>query len=290
MGDKVSAEALVERQASLHWSEPTLLQYTSGSTSAPKGALLNHRYVLNVGNAKFRRMGVGEGDAVLSTQPIYHIGGSCAAVPTPVSLGCIMVIPKFYEAERVMQLIERERCMSRTGMPAMFIMEMNHPNFAKYDLSSLKTASCTGTAEMREKIRDKMGIEFIMSAFSSTEAGGTHGDWRESWELRANTCGKPYVGTEFEIRDPDTNAVMGPGEAGEDFHSRLVDDERLFQAAGTDGADQGRGRVRSHRRPRHDRRGRLSPFPGSLQEHAARRWRECRCRGNRVDASHASAR
>ena len=217
MGDKVSAEALVERQASLHWSEPTLLQYTSGSTSAPKGALLNHRYVLNVGNAKFRRMGVGEGDAVLSTQPIYHIGGSCAAVPTPVSLGCIMVIPKFYEAERVMQLIERERCMSRTGMPAMFIMEMNHPNFAKYDLSSLKTASCTGTAEMREKIRDKMGIEFIMSAFSSTEAGGTHGDWRESWELRANTCGKPYVGTEFEIRDPDTNAVMGPGEAGEIF-------------------------------------------------------------------------
>ena len=111
MGDKIPAEALAERQASLHWSEPTLLQYTSGSTSAPKGALVNHRYVLNVGNAKFRRMGVGEGDAVLSTQPIYHIGGSCAAVPTPVSLGCIMVIPKFYEAERVMQLIERERCM-----------------------------------------------------------------------------------------------------------------------------------------------------------------------------------
>lgn len=216
-GKAVTDTALDERQASLHWSEPTLLQYTSGSTSAPKGALLNHRYVLNVGNAKFRRMGVGEGDAVLSTQPIYHIGGSCAAVPTPVSLGCIMVIPKFYEAERVMQLIERERCMSRTGMPAMFIMEMNHPNFAKYDLSSLRTASCTGTAGMREKIRDRMGIEFIMSAFSSTEAGGTHGDWQESWELRANTCGKPYVGTEFEIRDPETGQVMAAGEAGEIF-------------------------------------------------------------------------
>lgn len=217
LGASVEGSALAERQASLHWSEPILLQYTSGSTSAPKGALLNHRYVLNVGNAKFRRMAVGEGDAVLSTQPIYHIGGSCAAVPTPVSLGCIMVIPKFYEAERVMQLIERERCMSRTGMPAMFIMEMNHPNFGRYDLSSLKTASCTGTAEMREKIRDRMGITHIMSAFSSTEAGGTHGDWQESWDLRANTCGKPYVGTTLEIRDPETGAVMPAGEAGEIF-------------------------------------------------------------------------
>lgn len=217
LGETVPEAMLAERQASLHWSEPVLLQYTSGSTSAPKGAVLNHRYVLNVGNAKFRRMAVGEGDAVLSTQPIYHIGGSCAAVPTPVSLGCIMVIPKYYEAERVMQLIERERCMSRTGMPAMFIMEMNHRNFGRYDLSSLKTASCTGTAEMREKIRDRMGIPYVMSAFSSTEAGGTHGEWRESWELRANTCGKPYVGTRLEIRDPDTGAVMPGGEAGEIF-------------------------------------------------------------------------
>lgn len=216
-GDAVSEDALAQRQASLHWSEPMLLQYTSGSTSAPKGALLNHRYVLNVGNVKFRRMAVGEGDAVLSTQPIYHIGGSCAAVPTPISLGCTMVIPKYYEPERVMQLIERERCMSRTGMPAMFIMEMNHPNFGKYDLSSLRTASCTGTAEMREKIRDRMGIPFVMSAFSSTEAGGTHGDWQESWELRANTCGKPYVGVELEIRDPETGARMSSGEAGEIF-------------------------------------------------------------------------
>ncbi len=216
-GEGVSPDALAARQASLHWSEPMLLQYTSGSTSAPKGALLNHRYVLNVGNVKFRRMAVGEGDAVLSTQPIYHIGGSCAAVPTPISLGCIMVIPKYYEAERVLQLIARERCMSRTGMPAMFIMEMNHPNFGTYDLSSLRTASCTGTAEMREKIRDKMGIPYVMSAFSSTEAGGTHGDWQESWELRANTCGRPYVGTELQIRDPETGRVMAPGEAGEIF-------------------------------------------------------------------------
>ena len=217
LGDTVTPQTLKSRQTSLHWSEPVLLQYTSGSTSAPKGAVLNHRYVLNVGNAKFRRMAVGEGDAVLSTQPIYHIGGSCAAVPTPVSLGCIMVIPKYYDAERVMQLIERERCMSRTGMPAMFIMEMNHPNFDRYDLSSLRTASCTGTAEMREKIRDRMGIPFIMSAFSSTEAGGTHGDWRESWALRASTCGRPYVGTTIEIRDPDTGAVLPAGEAGEIF-------------------------------------------------------------------------
>lgn len=216
-GGKVPPEELAERQAGLHWSEPMLLQYTSGSTSAPKGALLNHRYVLNVGQAKFTRMAVGEGDAVLSTQPIYHIGGSCAAVPTPVALGCTMVIPKYYEAERVMQLIERERCVARTGMPAMYIMEMNHPNFGTYDLSSIRTASCTGTVEMREKIRDRMGIPYVMSAFSSTEAGGTHGHWREPWELRANTCGRPYAGTEIEIRDPETGEVMPAGEAGEIF-------------------------------------------------------------------------
>lgn len=215
--EAVSENQLAEREADLHWSEPILLQYTSGSTSAPKGALLNHRYVLNVGNAKFRRMGVKQGEAVLSTQPVYHIGGSCAAIPTPIALGCHMVIPAYYEAERVMQLIEREKCVARTGMPAMFIMEMNHPRFGQYDMSSIRAASCTGSIEVREKVRDAMGIPQLMSAYSSTEAGGTHGHWADPWERRAVTCGRPYEGTEIQIRDPETGAEMAEGEAGEVF-------------------------------------------------------------------------
>ena len=214
-GSHISDEELKARQAARSWREPLVLQYTSGTTSAPKGALLNHRYVLNVGNALFTLMGVEPGEAILNTQPFYHIGGSCGAVPTPLTTGARVVIPEFYEAGRVLELIERERCVARTGFAAMYIMEMNHPDFGKRDISSVRAGWCSGTPEILARVRDTMGIPYLMLTYSSTEVGGTSSSWRDSWEQRSTTAGPPLPGTELKIVDPETGASLEPGEAGE---------------------------------------------------------------------------
>lgn len=171
--------------------------------------------MLNVGNELFANMGVGEGDPVLNTQPFYHIGGSCGALPTPLTLGCRMVIPEFYDAERVMQLIEQERCIARTGFAAMYIMEMNHPSFGRYDLSSVRAGWCSGTKEMLEKVRAEMGIEGLMLTYSSTEVGGTASHYTDPWEQRSTSAGPPLKGTELRIIDPETGSEMPRGEQGE---------------------------------------------------------------------------
>ena len=214
-GEAVATETLAARERARRHDEPILIQYTSGTTAAPKGALLNHRYVLNVGNELFANMGVGEGDPVLNTQPFYHIGGSCGALPTPLTLGCRMVIPEFYDAERVMQLIERERCIARTGFAAMYIMEMAHPSFGTYDLSSVQSGWCSGTQEMLEKVREAMGIPGLMLTYSSTEVGGTGSRATDPWEQRSTSAGRPLAGTELKIIDPETGETLPANVQGE---------------------------------------------------------------------------
>lgn len=214
-GDAITARELAERQEARHWNEPVLLQYTSGTTAAPKGALLNHRYALNVGQTLFFSMGVEPGEAILNTQPFYHIGGSCGALPTPLIMGCPVIIPFFYEAERVLQLIERERCVARTGFAAMYIMEMSHPNFRKYDISSLRAGWCSGTPEVIRKVGETFDIPYLMLTYSSTEVGGTTSVYTDSFEQRSSTSGRPIVGTELRIIDPETGAEMPVGEPGE---------------------------------------------------------------------------
>jgi acyl-CoA synthetase (AMP-forming)/AMP-acid ligase II len=212
---ETSDEALARRQAERDWSEPLLIQYTSGTTAAPKGAMLNHRYVLNVGNELFANLAVGEGDPVMNTQPFYHIGGSCGALPTPLTLGCRMVIPEYYEPERVLRLIARERCVARTGFAAMYFMEIDHPHFKEYDTSSVKAGWCSGTPEMIERVRDATGIPYLMLTYSSTEVGGTGSHWSDSWEQRSGSSGRPLVGTELAIIDPETGEHLEPGTPGE---------------------------------------------------------------------------
>ncbi|HWL47928.1 MAG TPA: AMP-binding protein [Sphingomonadaceae bacterium] len=214
-GARTGFADLQERQAERDWAEPMLIQYTSGTTAAPKGAMLNHRYVLNVGNELFANLSVGEGDPVMNTQPFYHIGGSCGALPTPLTLGCRMVIPEYYEAERVLRLIQRERCVARTGFAAMYFMEIDHPRYADYDTSSVRAGWCSGTPEMLERVRNATGIPYLMLTYSSTEVGGTASHWSDSWEQRSASAGRPLVGTELAIVDPETGVHVDRDAIGE---------------------------------------------------------------------------
>lgn len=195
--------------------DPALLQYTSGTTASPKGALLNHIYVLNFGTELCSRLGVGEGEAFLNTQPFYHVGGSCGALPVPLTLGCCIVSPGHYEPVRILQLIERERCVSRSGYGAMYVTELNHPRFGEFDISSLRSGWCVGTPALLNEVRDRMGIDGLVQIYGSTEAGGTGGSIDEPWDKRSSTCGKPVTGVEIRIVDPQTGSDLPADQIGE---------------------------------------------------------------------------
>lgn len=214
-GESTPKAAVDQAQFERRPDDAAILQYTSGTTALPKGALCPHRYVLNSGWEIYARMGVQAGEAVLNTQPFYHMGGSCAALPVPLTLGCRMIIPEHYGAERVLQLIERERCVSRSGYGAMYIMEMNHPNFHQYDLSSLRSGWCVGTPALMDKVRTTMDIPGLVQIYGSTEVGCTAGDISEPWKLRSTTCGRPLTGMELAIFDARTGAKLPVGAEGE---------------------------------------------------------------------------
>jgi fatty-acyl-CoA synthase/long-chain acyl-CoA synthetase len=214
-GRKVPLGEITRAQALLQREEPVLLQYTSGTTALPKGALCNHTYVLNFGRYNLGCMGMKPGEALLSTQPFYHVGGSCGIVPVPLTTGCRVVIPTYYDPERVLSLIERERCVARTGFAAMYLMEMDHPRFESFDLTSLRAGWCVGSREVMTQIRDRMNIDGLVQIYGATEACGTTGRVTDPWEKRSATCGRTYGGMELAILDPETGQELPLGRSGE---------------------------------------------------------------------------
>jgi fatty-acyl-CoA synthase/long-chain acyl-CoA synthetase len=215
LGGGVPSGQLSEREAAQVPADTVLLKYTSGTTSFPKGVLINHLEALYWGAAIFDRMGVQQGEAVLNTQPFYHAGGSCGALTVPLTLGCRIVSPLVYNAARVLELIERERCAARTGAAAMYIMEMADPAFRQHDLSSLRAAWCVGPPAVFERIRSEMGVQGLVQPYGSTEVGGTCASIDDPMEKRIGTCGRPLPGTEIRIVAPDTARVLAAGETGE---------------------------------------------------------------------------
>ncbi|ERJ37731.1 MULTISPECIES: AMP-binding protein [Burkholderia] len=215
LAESVPPEQLEAVQKLQKIDDPILIQYTSGTTSLPKGALCNHRYVLNFGGVLMRRLGMEAGDAFLNTQPFYHVGGSCGAVPAPLTIGCKVVSAEYYEVERILALIERERCVARSGYGAMYIMEMNHPRFREFDISSLQAGWCVGTAELMKRVRDEMHIPGLLQIYGATEVGGTSAWVDDDWDARSKSCGTPIHGTELKIVDPLTGDELPAGEIGE---------------------------------------------------------------------------
>lgn len=214
-GGEVSPDAFEGAAQQVTPTDPVLLQYTSGTTSKPKGALLNHIYVLNYGVEYVVRMGVKRGESYMNTQPFYHVGGSCASLTVPLSTGVVMVSASYYTAERILELMERERCVGRSGYSAMYIMEMAHENFANTDLSALRAGWCVGSVPVLERIKREMRLDDLFQIYASTEGGGTSGYSGENWDLQSRSCGTSLTGTELRVVDRQSRQPVPAGEVGE---------------------------------------------------------------------------
>ncbi len=199
--------------------DPAQIQYTSGTTGKPKGALLRHRGITN--NARFfaQRLEVGPAEIWLNAMPLFHAGGGVLGVLGSVQSQATQVLVPGFEPRLVLDLIEAERVMTMGLVPTMLIALLEQPDFRERDLSSLRaivSGGATVPAELVRKIEALTPARFSI-VFGQTESSAVITQTRldDTPEDKAETIGVPLPQTEVEIVDPATGAVVPPGALGE---------------------------------------------------------------------------
>ena len=199
--------------------DPCMIQYTSGTTGFPKGALLHHRGLVNNGAHTVDRMGAQEGCAYMGNMPLFHTGGCVLAVLGCLSLRGTLVLVEQFEPGLMLELIETYRAGAMLGVPTMLIAMIEHPEFRTRDLSSVH-AICSGgstvPAELVRRLEDAVGAPFTI-VFGQTECSPVACMTRpdDSIEDKAQTLGPPMPNVEVKIIDTETGETVAPGALGE---------------------------------------------------------------------------
>ncbi|WP_172370650.1 AMP-binding protein [Sporosarcina jiandibaonis] len=196
------------------------IQYTSGTTGFPKGVMLTHNNIVNNGKQIGDFMKLTEHDRVCIPVPFFHCFGCVLGTMAAVTHGSAMIIIEQFNPEKVLQAVQDEKCTALHGVPTMFIAELNHPNFKKYDTSSLRTGIMAGStcpiAVMRRVIND-MGASEITICYGQTETSPVFLQTRtdDPIEKKVSTVGKPHPNVEVKIVNPVTEAEVKVGQPGE---------------------------------------------------------------------------
>jgi len=198
--------------------DPVIIQFTSGTTGRPKGAILHHGLInppRNVANC----CGLPEYGVWLNAMPMYHIGGAVVSLLATISKHGTFVQMREWDPDLALELIETERCNGMLLVPTMVVTMLDRPDFAKYDLSSIDfivAGAAPVPPALLERVTDRIGCR-MMICFGQTEAGGpvTNTAIGDGAHELANTLGRALPGMQIEIRDPQTGATLPPGEKGE---------------------------------------------------------------------------
>jgi fatty-acyl-CoA synthase len=195
------------------------IQYTSGTTGFPKGALLHHRGIVN--NARFcaQRLGVTAGEVWLNPMPLFHTAGCVLGVLGAVQSHATHIPVLAFEPGLVLELLESERVNVGGAVPTMLIAIMEHPDFGRRDLSSLRCFYSGGTlvpAELVRRIESTLGIRFAI-VFGTTECSPLLTQTRldDSPGDKATTIGQPLPQTEVKIADPASSEIVPVSMRGE---------------------------------------------------------------------------
>ena len=220
-GDRISSEQLTEVEQRLAPNDPINLQYTSGTTGHPKGALLTHRNLLLNGYYTAERQQLNEADRICIPVPLYHCFGCVLGSTCAVICGAAMIFPhESFNAEATLAAIEAERCTAVYGVPTMFIAELEHPTFSQRDTSSLRTGIMAGSPcpiELMKRVVKDMGASEITIGYGQTEASPliTLTSTDDSIEHRVGTVGRPLPDIEVKIIDPQTGETLPDDQSGE---------------------------------------------------------------------------
>jgi fatty-acyl-CoA synthase len=220
-GDAVPEATLAARQGEQCPDDPINIQYTSGTTGFPKGATLSHHAILNNGFFVGERLHLTEADRMCIPVPFYHCFGMVLGNLACVSHGATMVIPsEMFDPLATLEAVAAERCTVLHGVPTMFIAELGHAEFGRFDLSSLRTGVMGGSPcpveVMREVVR-QMHLREVTIAYGMTETAPVSFQTRtdDPIEKRVSTVGRVHPHVECKIVDPGTGATVPRGTGGE---------------------------------------------------------------------------
>jgi fatty-acyl-CoA synthase len=219
-GEDVSGEELRARQDSLDAEDVINMQYTSGTTGFPKGVQLTHTNIVKNAFYIGECMKLGPEDRVCIPVPFFHCFGCVLGTLNTVTHEGTMVPVESFDAEEVLEAVDRERCTALLGVPTMFIAELNHPDFENYDTSSLRTGIMAGSPcpmEVMKKVVDVMGANEITIAYGQTESSPVITQTRtdDPLQLRVSSVGRKLPDVEVRILSVETDEDCEPGEQGE---------------------------------------------------------------------------
>ena len=220
MGDGVDRDRVDDAAKGLQFDDPINIQFTSGTTGAPKGATLTHHNLINNGFFIGESLRLTEEDRICIPVPLYHCFGMVLGNLACITHGATMIYPEeAFDPLSVLKSVQEERCTAVYGVPTMFIAELEHPDFKQYDMSSLRTGIMAGSPcpiEVMKRVFEEMSMSEVTIAYGMTETSPvsfmTSTD--DPMERRVSTVGRAHPHVEVKIIDAE-GAVVRPGESGE---------------------------------------------------------------------------
>jgi fatty-acyl-CoA synthase len=214
-------ERLAEREQAVHCRHVFNIQFTSGTTGLPKGAMLTHRNVLMNSYYIGQRVRYTAADRVCVPVPFYHCFGCVLGTTVCSIFGSAIVVPApTFDARATLRAIQDERCTSIYGVPTMFVAQLDLPGHESYDTSSLRTGIMAGSPcplPLMNAVIEKMGAREIVIGYGLTEASPiiTMTSVDDPVEVRVGTVGRPIPGVEVKLIHPATREPVPEGETGE---------------------------------------------------------------------------
>jgi fatty-acyl-CoA synthase len=219
--EAIDCDELVEAQRQQNFDDPINIQYTSGTTGFPKGATLSHHSILNNGYFIGEWMRLTSEDRLAVPVPFYHCFGMVLGNLACVTHGATIVIPApVFDPLLTLEAVEQERCTALHGVPTMFITELNHPEFERFDLSTLRTGIMAGSpcpTEVMKQVNQRMHMEEVTICYGMTETSPVsfQSTTDDPIDKRVSTVGRIHPHVEAKIVDPETGAVVPRGQTGE---------------------------------------------------------------------------
>jgi fatty-acyl-CoA synthase len=222
--------------------DPVNIQFTSGTTGSPKGATLTHHNILNNGYFVGAAIKLRPGDRVCIPVPLYHCFGMVMGNLGCLTHGATMIYPaEAFDPLAALQAMAEERCTAAYGVPTMFIAELDHPDFAQYDLSALRTGIMAGSPcpiEVMKRVIDKMNMREVTIAYGMTETSPVsfQSGTDDPLERRVATVGRVQPHCEVRIIDNEGRIVPRgtPGELCTRGYSVMLgywgDEEKTVEA------------------------------------------------------------
>ncbi len=219
-GAQTGHAAVEELAPRLQFDDPINIQFTSGTTGSPKGATLTHHNILNNGFFVGEAMALTETDRLCIPVPLYHCFGMVLGNMACMTHGAAMIHPgEAFDPAATLEAVEAEACTGLHGVPTMFIAMLQHPDFAKFDLGTLRTGIMAGSPcpiDVMKQVVDRMGMEQVTIAYGMTETSpvSTQTSVDDPLDRRVSTVGRVQPHVEVKIIDAD-GRIVPAGETGE---------------------------------------------------------------------------